>query len=89
ALARTFESWAAAGGGSYFDAADAAALATALSRATAAPFRVLDEDGRLVASGLAGDPALTVPAGRYEVRMGDRSFPAEVEAEQLTRVTPE
>ncbi len=88
-LARTFESWAAAGGGSFFDAADAQALATALSRATAAPFRVLDETGQLVASGLAGDPALTIPAGRYEVTMGGRSFPATVESERLTSVTPE
>ena len=55
-LASTFEAWAAAGGGEYFEAADAGQLSAALQRATAPPFRILDQGGELVAAGLAGDP---------------------------------
>jgi len=87
-LARTFESWAAAGGGGYFDAADAGELGAALRRAAAAPFEIRDEAGMLVGAGLAGDPPVTVPAGSYAVGVGGRDRAVAVEPGSRTRVTP-
>lgn len=88
ALARTFQSWAAAGGGSYFDAANADELSAALLRATASPFQVVRETGELVATGLTGDPPQTVPAGSYIVRVGGQEHHAEVKPRELTRINP-
>jgi hypothetical protein len=87
-LARTFRAWAAAGGGSYFDAADADQLGTALLRSTAAPFLVIDDKGMLVGAGLAGDAPLTLPAGTYAVRIGGSDVTAKVEPRLRTIVTP-
>ncbi|WP_297773710.1 VWA domain-containing protein [uncultured Roseovarius sp.] len=87
-LARTFESWAAAGGGGYFDAADAEELGAALRRAAAAPFEIRDEAGALVGAGLAGDAPVTVPADTYAVRIGGRDVSVVVEPGARTRVTP-
>jgi hypothetical protein len=72
-LASTFEAWAAAGGGEYFDAADAKQLSAALQHATAPPFRILDHAGGVVAAGLAGDPPVTLPAGLYTVQICAKS----------------
>lgn len=87
-LARTFESWAAAGGGAYFDAADGDQLAAAMLRAAAAPFRIVTPDGDLVATGLVGDPPVTVPAGSYLVRIAGTEVPVTVEPRRLSRVAP-
>lgn len=87
ALARSFEAWAAAGGGAYFEAANADELSAALLRATASPFRVVTQAGELVATGLTGDPPQTVPADRYIVHVGGLEHPAEVRPRKLTRVS--
>lgn len=87
-LARTFESWAAAGGGEYFDAANGDQLSAALLRATAAPFEIVTEDGALVGAGLTGDEPLTVPAGAYIVHTGGKELAAEVKPRERTSVTP-
>ncbi len=87
-LARTFESWAAAGGGEYFDAANADQLSAALLRATATPFQISDEAGALVGAGLAGDPPLVLPAGTYTVHIGGRDLTAPVKPRERTTVTP-
>lgn len=87
-LARTFEAWAAAGGGQYFDAADADQLGAALEQAMAVPFEIVTPDGVLVGAGLAGDPPLTVPAGDYVVRVGGAEVPATVTSGTRTQVSP-
>ncbi|MFB9148419.1 vWA domain-containing protein [Roseovarius ramblicola] len=87
-LARTFESWAAAGGGGYFDAADAGELGAALRRAAAAPFEIRDAAGTLMGVGLAGDAPVTVAAGSYAVRIGGRDLAVVVEPGTRTSVTP-
>lgn len=87
-LARTFEAWAAVGGGAYFNAANADELSAALLRATASPFQVLSETGELTAAGLTGDPPQTIPAGTYIVRVGGKEHRVEVKPRELTRVTP-
>ncbi|WP_375174148.1 hypothetical protein [Pseudooceanicola sp.] len=86
-LARTFESWAAAGGGSYFDAADAQALGAAMVAATAPPFRVLDSTGQPVGSGIAGDPPLTLMPGDYTVRIGGQDIATTVRSNEHTTVS--
>lgn len=55
------------GGGTYFDARDAAQLADALRRAVSAPFRVLDEAGQVVAEGSVNGDRVDLPPGRYTV----------------------
>lgn len=87
-LARTFQSWAAAGGGDYFDAADADQLSAALRRATAAPFEIVTKNGDFVGAGLAGDKPLSLPAGSYLVRIGGKELAAEVKPRERTRITP-
>ncbi len=87
-LAETFQSWAAAGGGAYFDAADADQLNAALTRATATPFELVTDKGVLVGKGLVGDEPLTVPAGAYMVRIGGEELKAEVKPRARTSVTP-
>ena len=87
-LARTFEAWAAAGGGEYFNAANADQLSAALQRAAATPFKVLNPAGELVASGLTGDPPQTVPAGTYTIQIGSARVTAEVKSRERTTVRP-
>lgn len=87
-LARAFQSWAAAGGGSYFDAANGEELATALIRATAAPFKIFTKDDVMIGAGLAGDGPLSLPAGTYVVRIADKELTVEVRPGELSTVTP-
>lgn len=86
-LKATFERWAEIGGGSYFDANSAEDLARSLRQVISGPFEVMDQDGRVVAEGIAGGAPVTVAAGSYRVRM--KSGVAEmhdvaVVAEQVT-----
>ncbi|PYB69890.1 vWA domain-containing protein [Rhizobium wuzhouense] len=76
-LKKTFRDWAEKGGGTFLDAADAKGLAAAMEQAVIEPFSVLDANGRDVASGTVGGPAVPVPAGTYRVVVGgagDRAF---------------
>ncbi|MCP5346121.1 MAG: VWA domain-containing protein [Gammaproteobacteria bacterium] len=66
-LVQTFESWAAAGGGEYFNATNAEDLGAALLRAVATPFEVLDSNNAPVARGLTGGDPLVLPPGNYRV----------------------
>ncbi len=56
------------GGGSYFDAKDAAQLVDALQQAVALTYRVVDTQGAEVFQGQLGAIA-TLPAGRYTVEI--------------------
>jgi Ca-activated chloride channel family protein len=60
------------GGGSYFDAKDAAQLVDALQQAVALTYRVLDAQGAEVFQGQLGATA-TLPAGRYTVKISGAS----------------
>ncbi|MCY7417091.1 MAG: VWA domain-containing protein, partial [Chloroflexi bacterium] len=62
-------SWAAIGNGTSFQADDATELGAAIAKALSAPFRVYDEAGRLVASGIVGGPSVPVPVGTYRVEI--------------------
>ena len=82
-LAADFARWAAAGGGAFFDAGDAASLDAAVAAALAPGFRVIGADGAVVARGTVGAPAIPVPAGLYDIQIdgGDRAG-----AEPLPRI---
>lgn len=69
ALQAQFERWAIVGGGEYFNATNADELSAALRSALRAPFRILDENGDLVADGIVGAEAVSVPAGVYTVEV--------------------
>jgi hypothetical protein len=61
--------WAELGGGQSFTADDAASLTQGIAAALSAPFRVLDETGEEVASGIVGGDAVTLPPGSYTVEV--------------------
>ena len=63
-------SWAEAGGGQYFDAADRTTLRAAVDQATALRYAVYDIDGRRVAEGRVGGGAVELPPGDYAVQVG-------------------
>jgi hypothetical protein len=69
ALKADMESWAAAGGGVFFDAQDEESLLAGIAAALRAPFRVHGRDGLLVASGVVGGPPVELPAGTYRVEV--------------------
>lgn len=85
-LARTFESWAAAGGGEYFSASDAAGLSDAMTRAVATRFEVINEDGDVVAEGLTGGDPITLPTGDYRIVGGGHDVGATIISEEVTTI---
>ncbi len=64
-----FRSWADLGGGQYFDARNAAELASALEHSVSPVFEVLDGDGVVVARGTVGGTTVRLEAGTYSVRV--------------------
>jgi hypothetical protein len=67
ALRAQFSEWAELGNGTYFDATNAEELDEAIAAAVQAPFRVLDADGNVVATGTVGGNPVELPAGTYTV----------------------
>jgi hypothetical protein len=74
-LKQQMSTWADVGGGSYFDAADAAALGDAISVAVSAPVDVyaVGGDAEPVTSTTVGGPVVELPPGEY--RLDIRSDP--------------
>jgi hypothetical protein len=72
-LADTFRRWSDAGGGAFFDAKDAAGLDKSLTEALRPGFEVVNSQGQVIASGLAGGDAVPVPAGNHTVRIKGRA----------------
>ena len=61
-----FESWAAIGGGSYFDAPDSVNLEGAFQQAFAIPYIVYSGE-RVISSGVTGKTVTSLPPGDYTV----------------------
>jgi Mg-chelatase subunit ChlD len=61
--------WAEVGGGQSFTADDADTLTQGIAAALSAPFRVLDETGAEVASGIVGGDPVVLPPGSYTVEV--------------------
>jgi hypothetical protein len=68
-LATTFRRWSDAGGGSFFDAKDAAGLDKSLTEAMRSGYEVVNAQGQVLASGLVGGDAVQVPSGSHTVRL--------------------
>jgi hypothetical protein len=68
ALKEQFETWARVGGGTYFDAADGAALGRAIRASLRLPYEV-EKDGTVVATGAVNGDALELPPSRYQVKI--------------------
>lgn len=66
-LKELFSDWAAAGGGDFLDAQDAASLRKAIAAALAPGYRILDAQGLEVMAGNVDGPAKTLPTGLYSV----------------------
>lgn len=62
-------SLATLGGGRYFDAQSADALAAALDDSLLTPYQVLDDSGAIVATGIIGGEPLRLPPGRYRAEV--------------------
>ena len=68
-LKAQMEGWAEVGGGTFFDAQDQDSLVAGVAAALRAPYRVYDQAGAVVASGIIGGPAVPVPTGVYRVEV--------------------
>jgi len=89
-LESTFRLWSDAGNGSYFNARDAAGLAAAMNQALRPGFEVLNAQGQLIASGLAGGDPVKVMPGNYTVRLKGQSAKPQtvsVTPKETTKVT--
>ncbi|CAN5835848.1 hypothetical protein BH23CHL8_BH23CHL8_11730 [soil metagenome] len=61
--------WATLGNGQAFDARGADELEAGIRHALSAPFRVLDAEGEVVASGTVGGGPIRVPPGSYRLEV--------------------
>ncbi|HET7538272.1 MAG TPA: VWA domain-containing protein [Polyangiaceae bacterium] len=89
-LARTLEVWAAAGGGSYFDARDAKSLGQAFTQSVRPVFEINDAQKNLVGSGVVGGDSVRLMPGSYTVTLrGARSDarPVTVRARETSSVS--
>lgn len=88
-LKSDFETWAELGGGSYFDARSAEELSRSLRTVISGPFRVVDGDGNVVATGVVGGAEVILPSGNYRVEMVGSPQQVldsvEIRASELTR----
>lgn len=89
-LAAAFRRWSDLGGGAFFDAKDAEGLDRSLTAALRPAFEVVDAQGQVIASGIAGGDAVPVPAGDHTVRIKGRQSSAKsvsVKPKQTAQVT--
>jgi hypothetical protein len=68
-LKRTFRQWARIGQGTYFDATDTEKLTESMVKAVQAPFRIIDSQGDVIASGTIDGGSVPVPVGTYDVEV--------------------
>jgi len=60
---------ASKGGGKYYDAANGAQLAAALSQVIRSEYVVSDRAGNTIGKGMVGDPPVTLPIGTYRLSL--------------------
>lgn len=86
-LEQTFESWAAAGAGRYFAAADGESLRDALTRAATGPYHVVDQQtGSTIATGVPGEQ-LALPGGEYLLRSGEKEREVTIVPGEVSTIT--
>jgi hypothetical protein len=86
-LAATFRLWSEVGRGSYFDARDAKGLEKAFAEAVQSPFEIVDGQGQVVATGLAGSEPVSVLPGKYTVKLGRSSQSVTVRPKAIEAVS--
>ncbi|MEM7801783.1 MAG: VWA domain-containing protein, partial [Chloroflexota bacterium] len=69
ALKAQFETWAALGNGQFIDAQDAESLSVALRETLTVVYRVIDDSGSIVASGVVGGLPIELEPGSYTVQL--------------------
>ncbi len=67
ALKKTFRYWAESGDGDFFEAADGEALSRSVKAAVREPYRVIAQDGSIVAEGVVDGEPVSVPPGTYAI----------------------
>ncbi len=85
-----FKHWAQLGGGSYYETHDAPTLDAAMTTAITPQFDVVDDSGKTVLTAAPGSAPITLPAGRYTVRLhgsADAGTPAEIQSGKNTAIT--
>lgn len=78
ALKQEFARWAELGGGAYFDANNADALTSAMQQSLEVTYSVYDSNGQNVASGTVNGIRISLPAGEYEVSVGEQRYPVTI-----------
>jgi hypothetical protein len=68
-IKKQLAAWAKAGHGSYYDSTGTSDLNQAVAQAVSAPYRVLDESGKVVATGTVNGAALQLKPGTYTVEV--------------------
>ena len=68
-LKETFSRWAQLGNGRYFDARNGGDLGKGLTEALKVPYEVLDKNGTVVTTGVAGGDYIEVMPGAYQVKV--------------------
>jgi Mg-chelatase subunit ChlD len=69
ALRSQMAGWAKLGRGSFFNATSSGDLNAAIAQAVSAPFRVVDKNGKVVATGTVNGSPLRLPPGTYRVEV--------------------
>ena len=87
ATAALFRQWSTAGGGSYFDAQNAATLDAAFLQAVKPGFEILDAQKKVIADGLVGGDPVKVLPGKYTVRLKGGSGGSEAATVQPNTTT--
>ena len=85
-LKETFNRWASLGNGHYFDAADQKQLSQSVKNALSNAFRVLDEQGQQVATGVVNGEAIALLPGRYSVKMDNHSSQVKIVASETSDI---
>ena len=84
ALKEEYRRWAEIGGGQYIDVeANPAELADALRTAMTVSYTVENANGEMVGIGVVGDDPLTLPAGRYTLKIGSAEREIVVQGDSL------
>ncbi len=78
ALKQEFARWTELGGGAYFDANNAEALSNAMQQSLELTYSVYDNQQRKIANGTVNGLEVSLPAGDYEVQVGEQRYPVKI-----------
>lgn len=85
-LKETFSRWANAGNGHYFDAADQAQLSQSVKSALSRAFQILNEQEKIVATGVVNGKAISLLPGQYFLKMDNISRQFDITAKKTTTI---